>query len=138
MKRKKLYYILAVTVIVIAAGSFVFYRINETIRLSQKKRTIVQNVKVIQPERSDIYDRLLLSGDISANQQANIYSRVTGNIKDIYADVGDYVKKGKILAVIEKLTFPQSVKQEEADLRQYRATREDNKVNLELDKTLFE
>ncbi|MCI0472518.1 MAG: hypothetical protein L0Y76_02940 [Ignavibacteria bacterium] len=109
MKRKKLYYILIIGIIVIATGSFVFYRINESIQLSQKKRNITLNVKVINPVRGEIYDRLLLSGDISAIQEANIYSRVTGNIKNIYADVGDFVGRGKVLAVVDKAPFLQSV-----------------------------
>ena len=138
MKRKKLYYILVIGIIVISTGSFVFYRINESIQLSQKKRNITLNVKVINPERGEIYDRILLSGDISAIQQANIYSRVTGNIKNIYADVGDYVGRGKVLAVIDKAPFLQSVKQYEALLKQYKATHENNKVNLERIKVLYE
>jgi RND family efflux transporter MFP subunit len=138
MNKKKLFYIIIICVIAVAAASFVFYRINESLQLSQKKRNIIQNVKVVNPVRGEIYDRLLLSGDISAIQQANIYSRVTGNIKNIYADVGDYVSRGKVLAVIDKSPFQQSVKQYEALLRQYKATHENNKVNLERIKVLYE
>lgn len=137
MKRKKII-IIAAAAVIIVLGSLLAYRISENLRASQKQRIQVQNIKVTKPEKGDIYDKLLLSGDISANQQANIYSRVTGNIQSIYADVGDYVNKGKLLAVIDKSTFLQSLKLAEAQLKQYQATLENNRVNLERIKILFE
>ncbi len=137
MKRKRLI-IIASAAVVIVLVSLLTYRIIENLKASQKQRTQVQNIKITKPDKGDIYDKLLLSGDITANQQANIYSRITGNIQSIYADVGDYVTKGKLLAVIDKSTFIQSMKLAEAQLRQYQATLENNRVNLERIKILFE
>ncbi|MCE1164527.1 MAG: efflux RND transporter periplasmic adaptor subunit [Bacteroidetes bacterium] len=136
-KRKKLIIISGAVVVVILAVLLAL-RISANLKASQNKRTAVQNIKVTAPEKGDIYDKLLLSGDIIAIQQANIYSRVTGNIQNIFADVGDYVGKGKLLAVIDKSTFVQTVKQAEAQLKQYQATLELNKVNLDRTKVLFD
>jgi RND family efflux transporter MFP subunit len=137
MNKKKIFIITSAVVILILAA-FVFYRVNANLKASQKQRTIVQIVKVTAPERGDIDNKLLLSGDISAIQQANIYSRVTGNIQKIYVDVGDYVQQGKLLAVIDKSTFIQALKQSEAQLNQYKAMLENNKLNAERTKVLLD
>jgi len=130
--------IIASIVVLALLLSLLAYRINENLKASQKQRAQVQSIKISQVERTDIFDKLLLSGDISANQQANIYSRITGNIQNLYADIGDFVPKGKLLAVIDKSTFIQSVKLAEAQLNQYQASLENNTVNLERIKTLVE
>lgn len=130
--------IIASIIVLALLLSLLAYRINENLKASQKQRAQIQSIKISQTERKEIFNKLLLSGDISANQQANIYSRITGNIQNLYADIGDYVPKGKLLAVIDKSTFVQSVKLAEAQLNQYQASLENNTVNLERVRTLVE
>ena len=138
MHKKKKYLILLVIVFILAAAALVYYRINENLKSSRRPAPAPQSVKVKQPERGDIASKITMSGDILPIQQTNIYSRVTGNIQKIYADIGDYVRQGKLLASIDKSTLLQSVRQMEGLLNQAKATLENNKVNLVRTQTLFD
>ncbi len=137
-KNKKIYLIVFIAVVLIATTSLIYYRINENIKSSTKPQKPPQAVQIITPSRGDISGKLLFSGDILAVQQTNIYSRITGNIQKMYADIGDYVSKGRLLAVIDKSTLYQTVRQTEGLLNQAAANLENNRVNLERIQKLFE
>jgi membrane fusion protein (multidrug efflux system) len=138
MNKKKKYLVLTGIVIILAAAALVYYRINENIKSSKRPAPPPQSVKVKQPERGDIASKIVISGDILPIQQTNIYSKVTGNIQKIYADIGDYVHQGKLLASIDKSVFLQTVRQTEGLLNQAKATLENNKVNLARTQILFD
>jgi RND family efflux transporter MFP subunit len=137
-KKKKIYLAIFIIVVLITATSLIYYRINENIKSSKRPQKPPQAVQVITPERGDISEKLLFSGDILAVQQTNIYSRVTGNMQKMYADIGDYVPKGRLLAIIDKSTLYQTVRQTEGLLNQATANLENNRVNLDRIQKLFE
>lgn len=138
MSKKKKWIIIISFVFIFIFAFFVYYRISENIKASQKQTRAPQTVELIQSEREDITSELSFSGDILAVQQTNIYSRVTGNIQKIYVDIGDYVHTGKLLALIDQSTFVQSVKQTEGLLNQAKASLENNKVYFERLRVLYE
>jgi RND family efflux transporter MFP subunit len=72
---------------------------------------------LIQPHRGDIVRTISLPATVAANQQATLYSKVTGYLKTITVDKGDEVKQGQLLAEIEA---PELV----ADYARYRAEAE--------------
>jgi membrane fusion protein, multidrug efflux system len=135
-KRKKV--IIALIVVFLIIAVFVFLRIKENLSASSKQNISAQTVTLNSPVKGTITNKLSFTGDILAIQQANIYSRVTGNILKIYADIGDFVQTGKLLAQIDNATYIQTLKQNEGLLNQAKATLENNKVNLERTQLLFE
>jgi membrane fusion protein (multidrug efflux system) len=68
---------------------------------SAKKPETPLNVRVVQPTRGSITRNISLPAVIAANQQAALYSKVTGYLKKISVDKGDEVKGGDVLAEIE-------------------------------------
>ncbi len=58
-------------------------------------------VKLTQPRRGDIMRSLSLPANVTANQQATLYSKVGGYLKTISVDKGDAVKQGQLLGEIE-------------------------------------
>lgn len=138
MSKKKKWVIIFSLVLFLIFSAFVYYRVSENLKASQKQNRPPQTVELILPEREDITSELSFSGDILAVQQTNIYSRVTGNIQKIYVDIGDYVHTGKLLALIDQSTFVQSVKQTEGLLNQAKASLENNKVNYQRLLALYE
>ncbi|MCX6164035.1 MAG: efflux RND transporter periplasmic adaptor subunit [Ignavibacteriae bacterium] len=138
MSKKKKWVIIISFVLILILAAFVYYRVSENIKTSQKQNRPSQTVEIIKPERGDITSELSFSGDILAVQQTNIYSRVTGNIQRIYVDIGDYVTTGKLLALIDQSTFVQTVKQSEGLLNQAIASLENNKVNYQRLLILYE
>ena len=138
MKKKKRLIIVIGVIVFLIAAALIFLRIRQNILAAQKQTQQVPSVQVSLPLKGDIVSKLSFSGDIIAIQQTNIYSRVTGNIQSIYVDIGDYVTRGKLLAVIDKSTYYQAVRQNEGLLNQTKATLENNIINYERTKLLFD
>jgi RND family efflux transporter MFP subunit len=52
-------------------------------------------------ERRDIDNALVLAGEFKPFQDVDVHAKVAGYIRVIYVDVGDHVKEGQTLAVLE-------------------------------------
>ena len=76
----------------------------------------VPTVSVIQPQESSGSGTLLLPGKLSAFYNAPIYARVPGYVRGWYKDIGTYVHKGDVLAVIDTPELNQQLEQARADL----------------------
>jgi len=138
MSKKKKWSVIFLIILFLILAGFTYYRISENIKSSQKQGRPPQTVETARVERGSITYELSFTGDILPIQQTNIYSRVTGNIQKLYADVGDYVSAGKTLALIDQSTFVQSLRQTEGLLNQAKATLLNNQVNYERLRILFE
>ncbi len=82
--------------------------------------------------------KLAFTADILAAQQAAIFSKVSGYIRRIHAERGDFVKTGQVLAEIDDLELRAAVDQARAALQTgeagsevARSTLEGNRANLE-------
>jgi membrane fusion protein (multidrug efflux system) len=58
-------------------------------------------VELVKPRRGAITRSITLPGEIRAYQQATLYAKVTGYLKNISVDKGDAVTNGALLAEIE-------------------------------------
>lgn len=74
-------------------------------------------VDVIRPQPAPV-SRLSLPGTTQAFAQAIIYARTSGYLKNRYADIGDVVKAGQLLAEIESPEIDQQFAQARAQLQQ--------------------
>src|SRR5580693_5766319 len=52
-------------------------------------------------ERRDLGDTLTVSGAFKPFQDIDVHAKVAGYIRAIYVDVGDHVKEGQTLAILE-------------------------------------
>src|SRR5580693_9087807 len=52
-------------------------------------------------KRRDLGDTLTVSGAFKPFQDIDVHAKVAGYIKEIHVDVGDHVKEGQTLAVLE-------------------------------------
>jgi RND family efflux transporter MFP subunit len=73
-------------------------------------------VGVISPQRRDIEVKLSFTADILPIQQAAIFSKVSGYIRKIHVDRGDFVKEGQLLVEIDDLELRASAEQARAAL----------------------
>lgn len=96
MKRSLWLVILAVIMIVALSA----WRIS-TKKVPTNNRKNSALVKVEIPKRMDVVYSSNYTGDVLPIQQANIFSKVNGNIEKILADIGDQVREGQLLAVID-------------------------------------
>lgn len=58
-------------------------------------------VAVAKVERGSIENTLTIAGEFKPFQDVDVHAKVAGYIKKIYVDVGDHVKQGQTLAMLE-------------------------------------
>ncbi|MFC1568624.1 efflux RND transporter periplasmic adaptor subunit [bacterium] len=71
-------------------------------------------VTVQAVEKGEVRQALSFNGDINAEQEVKVFSKIPDRIKTFYVDEGDYVKKGDLIAEILATTIEQAVLQAEA------------------------
>ena len=129
MKKHRTYIVIAIVVVVL--GAVVTLKILLGNAAIDTRRQNAPLVKVDQPLRQTILYQLNFNGDVTAIQQADIFSKVTGNLERIYADMGTSVKRDQVLAVIDSTELYQQVEQTEATY--YNA-----RINYSRNKKLYE
>jgi membrane fusion protein (multidrug efflux system) len=79
-------------------------------------------VTVVTPQRGDAIRSLSMPGDLVGLYQSSLFAKVTGYLKSISVDKGDWVKKGQVLAEIEVPELEQRVERARAGLQVQRLT----------------
>ena len=88
--------------------------------------------------RGEIINSISFTGDIMPIQQATIYSKVSGNVDRIFVDIGSMVSQNQMLALIDTTIYAQNMKLAKANYLQTDVTFQNNKINYERNKKLFE
>jgi RND family efflux transporter MFP subunit len=78
------------------------------------RRQAPVNVQVEQPKNDTLSTRLIFNADVLPIQQANIYSKVAGNLERMYVDIGARVAEGQLLALIDTMELSQLSEQAQA------------------------
>lgn len=131
MKNKKKFYITAAAILLLGFVVFRAFKGRASAEAAAVPRINTPLVKVEKPLRQDIAYVLKYTGDISPVQQANIFSKVSGNIERIYVDLGSAVRRNQLLAVIDSTELYQTY-------QQTYATYSNAKVSYQRTKQLFE
>jgi RND family efflux transporter MFP subunit len=92
---------------------------------------LTPTVSVIQPKRTATQLKLELPGNITAFEEAPIYARVSGYLKEWYTDIGTHVIAGQKLAEIDTPELDQEIIQAEAAVAQARANYEIARISAE-------
>lgn len=86
-------------VIVLVVGWFALS--GRRARASQTEVSPPEPASVVLVERKPMSNLLTLSGEFRPFQEVDVHAKIAGYIKKIYVDVGDHVKAGETLAVLE-------------------------------------
>ncbi len=78
-------------------------------------------VEVVTPKEGSSSHSITLPGTVKALEETTIYSRANGYVKEWNVDIGDRVKAGQRLAVIETPDLDQEIMQASAQLAQAEA-----------------
>ncbi len=70
-------------------------------KAEMSEQASLRPVAVALAERSSISDTITLSGEFRPFQEVDVHAKVAGYIRKIYVDVGDHVKTGQTLAILE-------------------------------------
>ena len=87
---------------------------------------------VARVQRHDVGNTLTIAGEFKPFQNVDVHAKVAGYIKKIYVDVGDHVKAGQTLAILEVPELAAQLAGAEAAVR--RATEEIGRAQGDLER----
>lgn len=131
-------YIIVLCVVVVALGIIAWLRIHQNALDAAAVKRPAPVVESSKPMREHLTDALTFTGDVLPIVQANIFSRVTGNVEQVYVDLGSRVQKGQLLALIDTTMFAQTVRQNASQWRQAVAAFDNAKLVRDRTTTLLE
>jgi len=130
---KKSYWIIGL-LILIAASFFVWFYI---FKPNDKNEKNVQTAEVV---RRDIGSTVLATGIIKpkVGAEVKVGSRVSGVVKKLRANIGDYVQAGQVVAELDNAELRAKLNQNIAAMNKAEADYEYSKLDLERQKSLLE
>jgi membrane fusion protein (multidrug efflux system) len=134
LRRNRVFLVLVALGVVVA--TLVIYRIKKQQAAAVPRRQIEIVVGVVTPLRKDLDVKLAYTADVLPNKQVAIFSKVSGYIKRLGAEPGDFVREGQLLVEIEAPELNAAVEQAraavataEANLNVARSTVEATRAN---------
>ncbi|MDE3058331.1 MAG: efflux RND transporter periplasmic adaptor subunit [Bacteroidota bacterium] len=109
MKKTRTYLIIGIIALVLII--LVVARFSSIGNSADARRSTVPIVKVEHAARENVEYKLQFNGDVIAIQQANIFSKVSGNLERVLVDMGSRVRRNQLLAVIDPTELYQQVQQ---------------------------
>jgi RND family efflux transporter MFP subunit len=110
MKRKRVYWILAIVVVLVVAG--VIYVKGKANQQSASTATLRTGTVAVGTVTSTISG----SGTVQSQQNANVTWQTSGTVQSVNVSVGQIVQQGDQLATLDPSTLPTSVLQAKIDL----------------------
>lgn len=112
---------------------------NKRIQAEAEQREREQpEVSVIRVRRTSAPGQLTVPGTTAPLTEAYIYARANGYLKQRFVDIGDRVRKGQLLAIIDAPELDQQVDQAREQLRQAEAQEAQQQAQLDLSRVTWE
>ncbi len=110
MKKRHRYIWFGVAVLIVIG--VIGYRLsNRTDPAKAQRQQPVPAVKVASPSVETITASVQYTGSMTAIRQAGVYSKVVGNLENVYVNIGDVVHEGQLLAMIDTTLLAQQYAQ---------------------------
>src|SRR3982075_2859560 len=102
-------------------------------------------VEVVRPRRVTVAHRLQTNATLEAFEEADLFAKVSGYLSDVRVDIGDHVKAGQVLAVIDVPEMEQELAEAKAQFKSKQSSLESAdrqlehyKANVKLQNALLE
>lgn len=95
-------------------------------------------IQTVTPMRGELSETVTATGTLESVTQVDVGTQVTGIIDKLYADYNSVVKKGELIAEIEKTLLESDLRSAEANVESARLTYEYNARNYKRDKALHD
>ena len=112
MKRKKLKFTKK-TVLVLAAAALVVAFGIYSYSLHAKTKSIHTGITTTKLTKTTLQDTVAVSGTVHSDDSHNVYTTLAYPVKTISVMVGDQVKKGDVLAVLDTASLEQDIEQQQ-------------------------
>ena len=100
-------------VLIVGIGLLIAFR-SRSADPSSTRRQNVPLVEVSHPERHTMQSTLDFTGDMAPIQQAAIFSKVSGNLDQVKVQMGTFVRRNQLLALIDTTELYQAYQQAHA------------------------
>ncbi|HEY2435481.1 MAG TPA: efflux RND transporter periplasmic adaptor subunit [Vicinamibacterales bacterium] len=97
-----------------------------------ERKPDAKTVAVAPVTRGDVTQALTIGAEFRANQEIDVHAKVAGYLQSITVDVGDHVKEGQLLALLEVPELQNEAQQDEAAIT--RAAEDVNRAQADLDR----
>jgi|WetSurMetagenome_2_1015567.scaffolds.fasta_scaffold66743_3 HlyD family secretion protein len=121
MKKKLLY--TGIAIVVIAVGAFLF------VRYQAAKKVSASTFQTLVVEKGGLTGTVGATGTVRANQSSWLVWQTSGTVSNVNYNLGDIVKSGDVLALLNKTTLSQNIIMAEADLVSAQKTLDDLKTS---------
>src|SRR5260221_108535 len=88
-------------------------------------------VEVVRPHRATVAQRLQSNATLEAFEEADLFAKVSGYLSDVRVDIGDHVKAGQVLAVIDVPEMKQELAEAKAQLESKKSSLESARRQLD-------
>src|SRR6195256_6829484 len=88
-------------------------------------------VEVVLPRRATVAQRLQTNASLEAFEEADLFAKVSGYLSDVRVDIGDHVKAGQVLAVIDIPEMKQELAEAKAQLESKQSSLESARRQLD-------
>src|SRR5437016_203426 len=88
-------------------------------------------VEVVRPRRVMVARRLQTNATLEAFEEADVFAKVSGYLSDVRVDIGDHVKAGQVLAVIDVPEMEQELAEDKAQLESKQSSLESARRQLD-------
>ncbi|WP_270501553.1 efflux RND transporter periplasmic adaptor subunit [Clostridium butyricum] len=124
--------IAVICAIAVAGGGFTVYKV----KTGAKKNTQSSRVRYTSLSKTNLYKMVSSSGAIKSGTSTSIYSNLNDyNVQQVNVEVGDQVKKGDVLAIIDTSTLEDDIEKQELSVS---ANEKKNQIALEQAKDTYE
>lgn len=103
--KKKAIIVAVIALVIIAVAAY-------SCTISSKAKNVHVNVSYTALKKTSIKDTVSVSGTVKSNESQNVYTTLTFPVKEVVASVGDNVKKGDTLAVLDTSTLDKDIEQQ--------------------------
>jgi RND family efflux transporter MFP subunit len=100
MNRKRKYFI-ALGILLLLFVAVFFRPFGRSARAERSEDSSLAPAAVAQVKSTRISNKITLSGDFVPFQEVDVHAKVSGYIRKLSVDVGDHVKTGQLIAVLE-------------------------------------
>ncbi len=119
-RKRMIIFVLSGMLVIIAISTIVPYFFADSSMLTGEATgstlTDATDIELYTVKQEEITDRIEVLGQITFYEKVNISSKVNGRIEKVYLQEGKKVRKGQLLAQIERLPLKLQLQQQEAKL----------------------
>ncbi|HVW67913.1 MAG TPA: efflux RND transporter periplasmic adaptor subunit [Steroidobacteraceae bacterium] len=138
LKKAALVFAAVLAVLFIAVRLDRFFKDRAVAQAAEQASTAPHLVDVIQASPVGAVQRLSLPGQTAAWHSSTIYARVNGYVGKWFVDIGDHVKKGQVMALIETPDLDAQLAGARAQLQAAEAQVLVRRAQAEFSKTTYE